>query len=253
MRSLPDASVDLILCDPPYGITNCAWDTALPSDALFDAFKRIKRPNAAMLLFATQPYATELINANRKAFRYEIIWIKNRFGNFLNAKRMPLRAHENILVFYDALPTYHPQKHTAERSKNSRGRTQKARLLSAQGSACYRDFARPDYKYLDDGTRYPCDVVSFPCVTETGPNRHPTQKPVPLLSYLIRTYSSPGDLVLDACMGSGSTGVAAVQAGRRFVGFETDAHFFDVAKRRILAADTGVELDAISDPQKPDI
>ena len=232
MERMQPHSVDLILCDPPYGMTACAWDKALPSDALFSAFNRVKKPDAAILLFAAQPFATALINADRKAFRYEIIWVKNRFGNFLNAKKMPLRAHENILVFYDKLPVYHPQKHPAQALPRSAKRSAGARAGGAQGSACYRDFSRPEYHYLDDGTRYPCDVVSFPCVTDTGPDRHPTQKPVALLSYLIKTYSDPGGLVLDACMGSGSTGVAAIQTGRRFIGFETDPHFFDVASRR---------------------
>ena len=234
MRKIPDASVDLILCDPPYGITHCAWDKVLPIDRLFAEYNRVKKPNAAILLFAAQPFASDLAAGNRKAYRYEIVWVKNKPVNFLNAKKMPLRAHENILVFYDSLPTYHPQKRIVGTLK--KGGSQQAARKNAQSSACYRDFRNPSYQYVDDGTRYPYDVVYFSCVTDTGPDRHPTQKPVPLLSYLIETYSNSGDLVLDSCMGSGSTAVAAAKTGRRFVGFETDPHYFDVSLRRAEAA-----------------
>jgi site-specific DNA-methyltransferase (adenine-specific) len=228
MKSIPNGSVDLILCDPPYGITDCSWDKALPAGPLFQEYSRVAKENAAIVLFAAQPYATDLINAYRRAFRYELIWRKNKPGNFLNAKRMPLRAHENILVFYKKLPTYNPQKTAAART--SAGRKRGGR---SQDSACYRSFSKPDYCYVDDGTRYPQDVLDFPCVTLTGPDRHPTQKPTDLIAYLIRTYSNSGDLVLDTCMGSGTTAVAALREGRRFIGFETDARYCAIARGRI--------------------
>lgn len=227
----------MILCDLPYGSTHCKWDTVIPFDKLWAQYKRIIKDNGAILLFSAQPFTTDLINSNRKMFRYEIIWEKTLPLGFLNAKRMPLRTHENIVVFYKHLPTYNPVKKRAEK-KNLRP-IGSIRLNSGKAEQ-YNEFRKENWKYVEDGTRYPTDVVKFSNwngalfgnVKNTV--KHPTAKPVPLLEYLICTYTNEGETVLDNCMGSGSTGVACINTNRNFIGFELDEHYFQVAKQRII-------------------
>lgn len=223
MHTIPDHSIDLILCDLPYGTTYNSWDIPLPLPALWAHYTRLMKEHTAILLFSQMPFTVDLVQSNRKLFRYEWIWQKTIATGFLNSRKMPLKAHENILVFYKHLPTYNPQfeyrkpyfHHPSPRTSANYGN----RKLYGATSL--------------DGRRFPQDCLTFP-PEQRG--LHPTQKPVALLQYLIRTYTNPGDIVLDNCMGSGSTGVACVQTGRDFIGIERDAGYFETAKQRIDAA-----------------
>ena len=236
MKEIPDKSVDMILCDLPYGTTQCKWDTVIPFEPLWGQYERIIKNNGAILLFSSQPFTTDLISSNRKMFRYEIIWEKTLPSNFLNAKKQPLRAHENICVFYRRLPTYIPQKKSVVRKDI--GRKRKNSGLTQQCN----EFRNDDWEYTEDGTRYPTDVIKFSNWNGAlfgktdNATKHPTQKPVPLLEYLIKTYTNEGETVLDNCMGSGSTGVACVNTGRDFIGIELDENYFNIAQNRIDGA-----------------
>lgn len=222
MNEIPPGSVDMILCDLPYGATRCRWDTVIPFDQLWRQYKRVIKDNGAIVLFGTEPFATMLRASNLKMYRYDIIWCKNIPTGFLNSNRMPLRKHENICVFYKQLPTYNPQKTTGTPYKKHKNH-----------SNIYGKFK--EQPRINDGTRYPTSIVSFPSVnTQSYAERlHPTQKPVALLEYLIKTYTNPGDTVLDNCMGSGSTGVACVNTERGFIGIELDDKYYDIANERI--------------------
>lgn len=225
MQDIPEKSIDLILCDLPYGTTNCEWDIVIPFDPLWTQYKRITKDNAAILLFAQQPFATRLINSNAKHFRYEWVWQKTNYGGFLNSHKMPLRAHELILTFYKKLPVYNPQMR-----KGFKPYTRTRKPFDAGG--VYSKHGKSETK--SNGERFPIDVICFPNEATGNKNRlHPTQKPVALLEYFINTYTNEGAIVLDNCMGSGSTGIACVNTKRRFIGIEKDDHFFNIAKKRI--------------------
>ncbi len=235
MKEIPDKSIDMVLCDPPYGVTKVKWDTVIPFEPLWEQYERIIKPNGAIVLFSTQPFTTDLICSNRKMFRYEIIWEKTQKTGFYNANKMPLKGHENILVFYKSLPTYNPQKYTVKRKDVGRVRNKKADRCVLYGHVEAQDWA-------ETGQRYPHDVIHFSNwngalfgKTEKA-TKHPTQKPVPVLEYLIKTYTNEGDTVLDNCMGSGSTGVACVNTGRDFIGIELDDKYFQIAEKRIYDA-----------------
>ena len=227
MKEIPDGAVDAIICDPPYGITNCAFDVRLPFEPMWEQFKRVTKRNAAICLFSQMPFGAELIMSNRKMFRYEWIWEKRVAVGFYNANKMPLRCHENILVFYQQLPAYNPQFSQGEVYK----RNQKLIRQTVYQQTVYQQTERVPTK--NDGRRYPRDVQKF--ATAYGKRRlfHPTEKPVALLEYLIKTYTNEGEVVLDATMGSGSTGVACVNTGRKFIGFEKEQNFFEIAEKRI--------------------
>ena len=220
MKRIDSGAVDMILTDLPYGITDCAFDVRIPFEPMWEQFKRVTKRNAAIALFSQMPFGAELIMSNRKMFRYEIIWEKSLAVGFLNAKKMPLRCHENILLFYQALPTYNPQMWKGKPYK-----------YTFPGSTNYNKATAVGKDNLN-GMHYPRDVQYCPSLLGTG-IIHPQQKPVDLLEYLIRTYTNEGELVLDATMGSGSTGVAAINTNRRFIGFETEQKFFDIARKRI--------------------
>ena len=234
MRRLADGSVDMILTDLPYGITNCDFDVRIPFEPMWAQFKRVTKRNAAIALFSQMPFGAELIMSNRKMFRYEWIWEKNFSAGFLNAHKMPLRCHENILVFYQQLPTYNPQFIKAKPYKMTKN------FISRS-----QNYGRHEPVTINDtiGRRFPNDVIYCERISNSVEATHPQQKPVDLLEYLIRTYTNEGETVLDATMGSGSTGVAAINTGRNFVGFELEQKFFDIARKRI---DEAVALKAQS-------
>lgn len=217
MKDIPDGSVDMILCDLPYGITKCKWDSVIPFDVLWERYSRVIKDNGAICLFSQMPFSAMLVSSNLQMYRYEWIWKKSNSTGFLNANKMPLKTHESINVFYKKLPTYNPQF--------TQGKPYKATCSSQ--TANYGEF----YKIttVSDGRRYPIDVLEFN--SETG--LHPTQKPVALLEYLIKTYTNERDTVMDNCMGSGSTGVACKNLNRNFIGIELDKNYFDIAKERI--------------------
>lgn len=220
--TLTDQSVDMILADLPYGTTNCAWDSQLPLDRLWPEYRKVCR--GAVVLFAQSPFDKVLGCSNLAELRYEWIWEKSAATGFLNASKAPLKAHENILVFYARQPVYNPQKTAGARIK--RVRASVANHGETYGKATC---VRAPY---DSTERYPRSVLQFAKDNRLGAP-HPTQKPVALLEYLIRTYTDPGAVVLDNCMGSGSTGVACANSGRAFIGIENDPAMFAVAVERL--------------------
>ena len=229
MRGLPDGSVDMILCDLPYGTTACAWDAVIPFEPLWNEYRRVVKPRAAIVLTASQPFTTALAASNMNWFKYCWVWEKSRVGDIFNAKNKPLKKHEDILVFSSGT--------TANGSKNRmpyypQG-LQETHKVAKNNETTRAFFApRPSHKaeYVQTATGYPTSVLKFQ--NDTG--HHPTQKPVALMEYLIRTYTNEGELVLDNTMGSGTTGVAALKSGRRFVGIERDEKYFGIACVRIV-------------------
>lgn len=235
MKGIPDKSINLILTDPPYGITACKWDSIIPFDKMWEQLERVIKDNAAIVLFSCQPFTTDLIQSNRKLFRYEIIWEKTLKTGFFNANKMPLKGHENLCVFYKKLPVYNPQKYKVEREDIGRVRLKKANRCELYGRVLSQN-------YVETGERYPHDVIHFSNWNGAlfGNNKeatvHPTQKPVPLLEYLIKTYTNENETVLDFTMGSGSTGVACINTNRNFIGIELDKKYFEIANKRIQQA-----------------
>ena len=315
MKSIPDGSVDMILCDLPYGTTACRWDSVIPFEPLWEQYRRVTKPNAAIVLTACQPFTTALISSNMQLFRYSWVWEKEQGVNFLSAKRQPLKVHEDIVVFYRGLaeqrgaaPEYAPLREyfQSEREKSALSSRQMQELLGNFMANHYFTngvrfcipseenylklqrtgaFQRPyqeikkQYEELgasirsvtynpqmttgkpyisgkgdsgevtggvtkvqtkNEGIRYPRSIQAFK--RETG--LHPTQKPVALMEYLIRTYTNEGETVLDNCMGSGTTGVACMNTGRRFIGIEMDSGYFQIAQNRIMEAAAAAEQPA---------
>jgi DNA modification methylase len=228
MATIEDGSVDAILADLPYGTTACSWDAVIPFEPLWAQYRRVLKPKGAIVLTACQPFTTKLINSNPRWFRYEMVWDKVGSTGFLDANRRPLRGHENMLVFARGLTTYNPQ---FERGKPYRSIV-KARKIETLGPKRALD---KEYVIENDGRRYPRTIVRCPNSNGRG-KEHPTQKPVDLFRWLVRTYTHAGELVLDNTMGSGTCGVASVMEGRRFVGIERDPGYFKVASRRIKEA-----------------
>ncbi|EKN89894.1 DNA methylase family protein [Leptospira interrogans str. 2003000735] len=229
--SIPDQSVNLVLCDLPYGTTGCSWDVILPFRELWEQYNRLIVENGAVILTASQPFTTALINSNPKNFRYELIWYKTKASGFLNANKMPNKSHENILIFYKKLPVYNSQKYEIDSKFLRKGKSSKK---NSSNIFKIRGPKSETYQYLDRGLRHPDSVLCFP--SESGKGIHPTQKPTALMNFLIRSYSNKGDTILDNCMGSGTTGVACVQTDRNFIGVEKELEYFELAKRRIETA-----------------
>jgi site-specific DNA-methyltransferase (adenine-specific) len=215
----------MILCDLPYGTTDCKWDSVIPFDKLWDQYNRVLKPNGAAVLFSAQPFTTQLIGSNRKAFRYCWYWLKNTATGFAFAKHQPMRKVEDICVFYRKMPTYNPQGVVG--IPEDKQKTYKKRKAKQDTVYKTNTLMKP---YKPRFTNYPKNVLQFN--SERG--YHPTQKPVALLEYLVRTYTNEGDTILDNCMGSGSTGVAVKRVGgRHFIGIEQDQKYFEIAKKRI--------------------
>jgi len=235
LSRFPDASVDMVLCDLPYGTTRNKWDSVINLEKLWEAYNRVVKPNGAIVLTSQGVFTAKLIISNEQYFKYKLAWEKSKPTNFLNVKKQPLRKHEDICVFYRKQPTYNPQM--------SEGVAYNKGIRKDQLSGSYGDFKPKHVK--SDGERYPTDVIYFKTAESEGTVWHPTQKPVELGRYLIRTYSKPGDLILDNSFGSGSFLVAAALEGRDFCGIEKneDVHLFkkksidyiDVAYQRLLS------------------
>lgn len=223
IKQIPNKSIDMILCDLPYGIVQCEWDKKIPFDLLWEQYNRIAKDNGAVVLFSQMPFTAELVMSNPKHFKYMWVWYKHYCRGFLNAKKQPLRTTENICVFYDKQCTYNPQMRKGK--LRQKGNSSKQR-------GCYGKYE--PIKTVND-TYYPTDILDFAGV----PNnelQHPTQKPTDILEYLIKTYTNECETVLDNCMGSGSTGVACINTGRNFIGIELDENYFQIAKERIEKA-----------------
>jgi site-specific DNA-methyltransferase (adenine-specific) len=226
MGSIPDGSIDLIACDLPFGTTACRWDQVIPFEPLWAHYRRLIKPRGAIVLNASQPFTSILVMSNPEWFRYEWIWDKvNHSSGYGNAKRMPLKRHESACVFYQKSPTYNPQMGAG-----------KPFVASTRGVP--KILGRTGLKSgpsINRGTRYPTSIIRFKADIKSEMGLHPTQKPVALMEYLIRTYSNEGDTVLDNAMGSGTTGIACLNTGRNFIGIESDPSYFAVAERRIAA------------------
>jgi DNA modification methylase len=221
---IPSNSVDLILADLPYGTTRNKWDSILPLQDLWDEYRRIAKEDAAIILTAAQPFTSTLVMSNLNDFKIEWIWQKTIGSGQLNIKHQPLRMHESVLVFYSNLPTYNPQMTEGEPYSFTRKATYEGPGYNKQ----------KDVEVDNTGFRHPKTVLCFP--NPRIKNGHPTQKPVPLFEYFINTYSNPGDLVLDNAIGAGTTAVAALRTGRRFVGMEIDKEYVEMSRRNIKAA-----------------
>lgn len=237
MPQIESGSIDMILCDLPYGTTACKWDTIIPFEPLWEQYERIIKLNGAILLFSSQPFTTALINSNRKLFKYEYVWVKNNCTNLVQAKRMPLRAHENILVFYKEQPSFNPTK--IKRTENELKRISRSSKIENKKEDVYlkvigtnmqkRELA--EYKLSDD-------VLHFNSVHGRDKNKleHPTQKPLALIEYLIKTYTNEGETVLDNCIGSGTTAVGCKNTNRNYIGIEKEEKYYNVTEQRLSAS-----------------
>ena len=237
MKRIPDKSIDMILCDLPYGTTACKWDNIIPFEPLWEQYERIIKDDGAIVLFASGSFTYKVVRSNEKLYRYKWIWVKNKRCNFVNAKNRPMTAYEEILVFskgvtangYALKMKYYPQ-----------GLSKCQRVYDGNRKNGTIVGKRPSHKktVIQEYENYPCDVLYFNCASN---GVHSSEKPTELLEYLIRTYTNTGETVLDNCMGSGSTGVACIATGRKFIGFELEKEYFDIAKRRMSSVQLSID------------
>ncbi len=225
MRDIPDGSIDMILCDLPYGTTQNRWDTVIPMEVLWAHYHRVIKPTGAIVLTAAQPFTSALVMSNPSMFKYAWVWDKARSTGFLNAKKQPLRQTEDIVVFYQEQCTYNPEKEIRGKPRNKGG------YIKGTGSENYGDFYNAE---AFNNEYYPTNLLRISDAKQKG-KIHPTQKPVALFEYLIKTYTNEGDLVLDNCAGSGTTGVACKNTNRRFLLIEKEAEYVEIAKARLNA------------------
>lgn len=235
MKQIPDKSIDMVLCDLPYNMTRNDWDCPFPLNHLWLEYDRIIKDNGAILLFGSGHFTVDLINTSDRCgvkWRYNLIWRKTTPTGFLNANRQPLRIHEDVCVFYKKQPTYNPQKTAGHARKVSTAHHKR----NSKKTSDYGDY---ELKSYDSTERFPTSVLTF-ATDKQKSALHPTQKPVMLLEYLVKTYTNPGEVILDNCMGSGGTGVACVNTGRKFIGMELDPGYFTISENRIAAAEKAV-------------
>lgn len=226
MKDIPDSSIDMILCDLPYGVTNNSADIIIPFEPLWEQYNRICKDNACIALFGQGLFYVDLVNSNRENFRYDLVWNKNLVSGFLNANRMPLRQHEQIAIFYRQLPTYNPQ-YSKGNPNHGKG---KIAFEKNNVNNNYGKYNIQETKFTED--KYPTSILEF---QKPHPSKclHRTEKSVQLLEYLIKTYTNEDNTVLDNCMGSGSTGIACLNTNRNFIGMELDVKYYAIAKDRI--------------------
>jgi len=234
MNGIPDKSVDMILCDLPYGTTQCKWDSVIDFNSLWKQYNRIIKDNGAIVLFGSEPFTSTLINSNIKMFKYRWTWNKSKTSNHLNSRKQPLRVIEDVAVFYKKQSIYNPQ--LRDRDKNNIRDPKRE-----YGKGNNKTYGKTKENYLFNSGReiplekgYPLDLISIPQIGSFGDKRlHPTQKPVELCEYLIKTYTNEEDLVLDNCIGSGTTAIAAINTNRNYIGIELDEDYCNIAKNRI--------------------
>jgi site-specific DNA-methyltransferase (adenine-specific) len=236
MAEIPDQSIDMILCDLPYGTTYAAWDAVIPFEPLWEQYRRIAKDDAAIVLTSNQPFTSALVMSQPKLFRCEWIWDKTNASNFANSKRQPLKQHETVLVFSKKASRYFPQMVPGKPNHKQGSSTvnkSDTRLISG--------------RVADDlsGLKYPKTIMNFP-KHSSQVGLHPTQKPVSLFEYLIRTYSREGEVVLDNCIGSGTTAIAAINTGRQWIGIEQDEKYFEIARDRIANHETKEKKDEVA-------
>lgn len=225
MKDIPEHSVDMVLCDLPYGNTACKWDVLIPFDRLWEQYKRVIKDNGAILLFGTEPFSSAARLSNLDWYKYDLVWQKEKPVNFFQLKRRFGKTTENIMIFYKKQPTYNPQMELSNKPRVTNKPKGKHKSIITGVN-------KEVLPYNDTGYRYPCDVLKFNR-EKLGSTIHDTQKPVELCEYLIKTYTNAGDLVLDNCMGSGTTGVACIHTKRNFIGIEKEEKYFEIAKKRI--------------------
>ena len=247
MQDIPDGSVDMVCTDPPFGTTACKWDSVIPFEPMWAQLKRIVKPNGAIVLMASQPFTSALVMSNVKMFKYCWVWEKTRPTGHVNAKNKPMKAHEDVAVFSTGT-TVHASQSESRMIYNPQG-LQSVNILKKQDTPGRRAMGagstvstRPSTKatHMQTETNYPRSIVK---ISSESMNVHPTQKPVALMEYLIRTYTNPGETVLDFTCGSGTTGVAAANTGRRFIGIEMDPDYFATAQARIQKAQADAEAE----------
>ena len=226
MKNIPDKSIDMILCDLPYGTTACKWDTIIPFEPLWEQYERIIKDNGNIVLFGTGLFAYKLALSNERLFRYELIWKKSKCGSPLTAKFMPMKRHENILVFGRSASAYYPQMEKGKPYKRNYTPNKKNNM----------EYGIKGVATDNKGTRYPISILDFAQQWRRQDQLHPTQKPVALIEYLIKTYTNEGETVLDNCMGSGTTMVACINTNRKGIGIEKDEKYFEIAKNRVEKA-----------------
>tara|TARA_R110000796_G_scaffold240529_1_gene361636 strand:+ start:46 stop:810 length:765 start_codon:yes stop_codon:yes gene_type:complete len=239
MKGIPDGSIDAIITDPPYGTTACKWDSVIDFELMWEQLNRIIKPNGAIVLFGSEPFSSALRMSNIKNYKYDWIWSKNRPANISASNYQPMKYHEIISVFYKKQPTYnkqmiprHPSGVSRVKSGHDNNGTVKAKFIKGLNS---RDVSKEyDYKRYSKDFKNPSSLLHY---ARPNNNLHPTQKPLELMKYLVKTYTNEGETVLDFTMGSGSTGVACVNTNRKFVGIEMDSNYFDIAKQRIKEAE----------------
>ncbi|EPH6014725.1 TPA: site-specific DNA-methyltransferase [Yersinia enterocolitica] len=248
MHEIPDTSIDMILCDLPYGTTNCSWDSVIPFDPLWEQYKRVIRGSGAIVLTASQPFTSALVMSNIGWFKYQWVWKKNRATGHVHAKNKPMKIHEDVCVFSSGV-TLHQGQSENRMAYYPQGLTElppgtKRRTRNDAGDNSVMAKRKSHKETLCTHTGYPLSVIEFPVDVNNGKRVHPTQKPLSLMEYLILTYTNKGDTVLDNCMGSGTTGVACVNTMRDFVGMELDQKYFQIASDRINQALMLVEGNA---------
>ena len=239
MKRIPDGSVDMVLCDLPYGTTACKWDMIIPFEPLWEQYNRIIKDNGAIVLFGSEPFSSHLRLSNLKNYKYDWLWIKSKGQGFFNAKKMPLKTIETISVFYKKIPTYKPQgiKAYGKIITNPIGKLDNTVHISGHNGGNVKA-----KKYVREFTNYPRQELFFGVV---GRPLHPTQKPVELMEYLIKTYTNEGETVLDNCMGSGTTAIASMRTGRNYIGFELDEEYYKVAQQRIIDENNQLESQSL--------
>lgn len=233
MQQIPDGTIDAVICDLPYGVLNSeseggSWDVVIPFEPLWEQYKRITKPTAAIVLFSQGMFTADLMRSNPKMWRYNLVWKKgDRCSGFLNANRMPLRNHEDICVFYEKLPTYNPQMRTGFPNRK------RGRPSGTLKNGCYGKFDPFAKSEVISTEKFPLSVIDIEKEHDVTKYIHPTQKPVDLLRYLVRTYTNEGDTILDNCMGSGTTAIACIKENRHFIGFELNEEYYKKACERI--------------------
>ena len=243
MKRMPDKSVDMILCDLPYGTTACSWDTIIPFDPLWEQYERIIKDNGAIVLTATQPFTSALVMSNPNLFKYEWIWQKNSTSGFALAKKQPMRNHESVLVFYKKQCTYNYIKEPRLVDENSKKRMEYDFTSLKGNNQINNGLKKVRYVPEDKNLSYPKTVQFFKNVANNSKQRvHPTQKPVELFEYLIKTYTDEGEMVLDNCMGSGTTAIACINTGRDYIGFELDETYYKKSLERIKNHKTQTDI-----------
>jgi site-specific DNA-methyltransferase (adenine-specific) len=243
MKDIDDKSIDMILCDLPYGITACKWDTIIPFERLWEQYKRINKDNGAIVLFGSQPFTSKLIMSNLKMFKYEWIWEKTQASNFMNIKYQPLKSHENILIFGNNGFCYNPIriKRTEKSLLRHKKGTEFKEKIKTNHKMNHLNFKITNQTYDKDGMKNPISVIKFSNnkayigleKTYNSKFKHPTQKPVALFEYLIKTYTNESELVLDNCIGSGTTAISCLNTNRKFIGIELNQEYCEIANKRI--------------------